>query len=59
MAMSFDDKFIQCIQNLNDVDKPDYPDDETNLYADFVELLTVFFKRRRNCSWGHPRPLLW
>ena len=42
--MSFDDKFIQCIQNLNDVDKPDYPDDETNLYADFVELLTVFSK---------------
>ena len=40
--MSFDDKFIRCISNLNDIDKPDYPKEETNLYADFVELLVVF-----------------
>lgn len=44
MATSFDDKFAQCIQNLDNVDKPDYPKNETNLYADFVELLAVFSK---------------
>lgn len=44
MATSFDEKFAQCIQNLDDVNKPDYPKDETNLYADFVELLAVFSK---------------
>ena len=44
MGTSFDDKFAQCIQNLDNVDKPDYPKDETNLYADFVELLAVFSK---------------
>lgn len=44
MAMSFDDKFAQCIRNLDEVDKPDYPKDDTNLYADFVELLAVFSK---------------
>lgn len=42
--MSFDDKFIQCIRNLEGIDKPDYPRNETNLYADFVELLAVFSK---------------
>ena len=44
METSFDDKFSQCIQNLDNVDKPDYSKDETNLYADFVELLAVFSK---------------
>ena len=44
MAMSFDDKFAQCIRNLDEVDRPDYPKDDTNLYADFVELLAVFSK---------------
>jgi hypothetical protein len=44
MVMSFDDKFIQCIRNLDSIDKPDYPKYETNLYADFVELLVVFSK---------------
>lgn len=44
MVMSFDDKFIQCIRNLDGIDKPDYPRNETNLYADFVELLAVFSK---------------
>lgn len=44
MVMSFDEKYIQCIHNLNNVDKPDYPKDEINLYADFVELLVIFSK---------------
>lgn len=44
MMMSFDDKFVQCIRNLDVIDKPDYPRNETNLYADFVELLVVFSK---------------
>ena len=44
MATSFEEKFIQCIRNLNDIDMPDYPKDETNLYADFVELLAIFSK---------------
>lgn len=44
MATSFDDKFIQCVRNLNNIDKPDYPRNETNLYADFVELLAIFSK---------------
>lgn len=42
MAMSFEDKFVQCVSNLNNIDKPDYPKNETNLYADFVELLAIF-----------------
>lgn len=44
MEMSFDDKFAQCIRNLKNVDKPDYSRDETNLFADFVELLVLFSK---------------
>lgn len=44
METSFDDKFAQCVRNLDKVDKPDYPKDDTNLYADFVELLAVFSK---------------
>ena len=42
MAMSFDEKYMQCISNLTNVDKPDLPRYETNLFADFVELLVVF-----------------
>ena len=44
MATSFEDKFNQCIRNLMNIDKPDYPQDDINLYADFVELLVVFSK---------------
>lgn len=44
MKTSFDNSFAQCIQNLDDIDKPDYPRGEINLYADFVEVLTVFSK---------------
>lgn len=44
MAMSFDDKFTQCICNLKNMDKPDCSRDDTNLFADFVELLVLFSK---------------
>lgn len=44
MAMSFDEKFTQCIRNLKNVDMPDCSRDETNLFADFVELLVIFSK---------------
>ncbi len=44
MAMNFDDKFTQCIRNLENLDKPDCSRDETNLFADFVELLVMFSK---------------
>ena len=44
MAMSFEDKFAQCIRNLDNLDKPDCSRDDINLYADFVELLVVFSK---------------
>ena len=44
MEMSFDEKFAQCIRNLMNVDKPDCSINETNLFADFVELLVLFSK---------------
>ncbi len=51
MAMSFDEKYAQCIRNLANVDKPDYPKDDIHLYADFVELLAVF-SRGDGVSYG-------
>jgi hypothetical protein len=42
MAMSFDDKFLVCLQNIDNINKPDYTSSELNYYADFVELLTLF-----------------
>jgi len=44
MEMTFDEKFEQCFQNLNDIDKPDYTESEVNYYSDFVELIAVFSK---------------
>lgn len=44
MAMTFEDKFTQCIQKFKDIDKPDYTESEINYYADFVELFTLFNK---------------
>lgn len=44
MEMSFDEKFTQCSRNLDNLDKPDCSRDETNLFADFVELLVIFSK---------------
>lgn len=42
MAMSFDDKLSYCIRNLDNIDKPDYPQKESNYYVDFIELLALF-----------------
>lgn len=42
MAMSFDEKFLNCIQKFNDIEKPDYTESELNYYADFVELIALF-----------------
>lgn len=40
--MSFEDKLAQSIQNFKNIDKPDYPMEYLNNYADFVELLVLF-----------------
>ncbi len=42
MAMIFNEKYAKCVQALKDIDMPDFSRDETNYFADFVELLTVF-----------------
>jgi len=42
--MSFDEKFAQCILNLKNTGMPDFPRHETDLFADFVELLVIFSK---------------
>ena len=42
--MTFDEKFAKCIQNLENTDKPDYPESELNYYADFIELIALFSK---------------
>lgn len=42
MAMTFDDKFNLCVQNFNDILKPDYTKSEIDYYADFVELIVLF-----------------
>ena len=44
MTMNFEEKYNQCLRNLDNVSKPDFPNNDTNLYADFVELLVVFSK---------------
>jgi hypothetical protein len=42
MAMTFDDKFNLCVQNFNDILKPDYIESEIDYYVDFVELVVLF-----------------
>ena len=42
MGMTFNDKYSQSIQNLSDIDMPDYSKDKMNHFVDFVELLAVF-----------------
>lgn len=42
MEMTFDDKFNLCVQNFNDILKPDYTKSEIDYYADFVELVVLF-----------------
>jgi hypothetical protein len=43
-VMIFEDKIIQCIQNFNNIDKPDYTRSEINYYADFIELFALLKK---------------
>jgi hypothetical protein len=45
MEMTFENKFDKCIQNLNDIDKPDYTENKINYYADFIELMALFSKQ--------------
>ncbi|MDR2804079.1 MAG: hypothetical protein LBB85_00340 [Dysgonamonadaceae bacterium] len=44
MATTFENKFTQCIQIFNNIDKPDYTKSEINYYADFIELFALFEK---------------
>jgi hypothetical protein len=44
MEMTFEEKFAKCIQNLDNIDNPDYAKSEPNYYADFVELIALFSK---------------
>jgi len=43
--MTFDEKFTQCVENFNSIDKPDYTKSEINYYADFIELFAIFVKQ--------------
>jgi hypothetical protein len=44
MEMTFEDRFTECVQTFNNIDKPDYTKSELNYYADFIELLALFEK---------------
>ncbi len=39
---TFEDKIKDCFVNFDSIDKPTYTEKELNLYADFVELITLF-----------------
>jgi len=39
---TFDEKIKDCFDNFADIGNPKYTDTELNLYADFVELLSLF-----------------
>lgn len=43
-AMTFDEKFKECIKSFENQSSPAYVKNEINLYADFVELVTIFSK---------------
>lgn len=40
--MTFNTKLKETIANFTDIDKPDYTSNKLNLYADFIELLSLF-----------------
>lgn len=42
--MTFDEKFTECIKTFENQSSPSYVRSDLNLYADFVELVTVFSK---------------
>lgn len=39
---TFEDKFKECFDNFDTIEKPTYTRSELNLYADFVELISLF-----------------
>ncbi len=42
---TFNDKLKVCFNNFHSIDNPSYIEDNLNLYADFIELMTVFANR--------------
>jgi len=44
MVITFADKFAQCVQSFNNIDKCDYTKSEINYDADFIELFALFEK---------------
>lgn len=42
MEMSFDAKYASCINNLRNIGKPDFPEHQINLYADYIEIIVLF-----------------
>lgn len=42
MAMSFDEKYSDAIKRLDEIGMPDYPRQQLDYFADFVELLALF-----------------
>ena len=39
---TFEDKLKECFVNFDNIEKPSYTRNELNLYADFVELVSLF-----------------
>jgi hypothetical protein len=39
---TFEEKLSESIESFFDLDKPDYTDNKKNLYADFIELISLF-----------------
>jgi hypothetical protein len=46
MEMTFEDKFNECIATFENQSSPEYAKHERYLYADFVELVTIFSTNR-------------
>ncbi len=40
--MTFEDRFQQSIENFRNIEKPDFRSNQVTLFADFVELRTIF-----------------
>ena len=40
--MTFEEKLSESIESFFDLDKPDYTENKKNLYADFIELISLF-----------------
>lgn len=42
MKMTFEGKLAICFENFSFIDKPEYTKNQINLYADFIELMTLY-----------------